>query len=78
MTKPSKKLRDESIELMRLYLGGYGRIPARSHERIYKRLMKKIEKIALGFNVSTSEVWEQAEDVAKRKGLTTPIPGKDY
>lgn len=78
---PSSTVRAEAekaVKAMQVYLGSVGRVYFRDEQRLYNRAMKHVDKIADAMRAGRSDVWEQIEREARKRGVKSPMPGKDY
>ena len=71
------KLAKEAVELARLILRP-GTIRARSEQRIYDRMMKKIDQIATITGMDSGDVADQIDAQARKMGAKMATPGKNF
>ena len=75
--KPSKVNLEDIIRSMQLYLGSLDYTRIRDQEKLRNKLDKKLERIAKITGMDISDIWDQTETIAKRRGVIRPQPGKD-
>lgn len=66
------------LKAMQAYLGGVDHAPVKVQQRLYNAVMKIVQQIATQHDMDSSEVWDQAEAAARKKGITKAVPGKDF
>lgn len=67
----------KAVEAMRLHLRSET-APASVQNRIYNRLLRHSRAVADETGMIIEDIFEQIEAEAHRRGLRTPMPGKDY
>lgn len=72
-----KKLAKEAVELSRMMLRS-GTLRVKDEQRLYKRMMSKVNKIADITGMDPSDVSDQIDTQARKLGPKTPSPGKDF
>ncbi len=75
--RPNKKALDAAVLSAQLYAASDG-IGIKAQQRLYDRMMSRIDKIATSTGMDASSVSEQIFAEARRRGRVTPKPGKDY
>jgi len=66
------------LKAMQEYLGVVDRAPMRVQQKKHSAVTKIVQKIASDNNMDPSDVWNQAEAAARKRGVTKAMPGKDY
>lgn len=75
--RPRKAQLDRAVKVMQLYLGSVDYVSVRDQERLYRRAMKQVEKIADQTGQLSSDIWSSIEGEARRRGPVRPLLGKD-
>ena len=71
-----KKLAKEAVELARMLLRP-GSLRIKDEQRLYKKMMSKIDKISDLTDMDPSDISNQIDTQAKKLGPKTAQPGKD-
>lgn len=74
---PSRRMLDLAVETMQKYLGSVDFVALSAQQKLYDRVAKQLAAIAVQTGMSQTQVWEQVETQARRKGVIRPVPGKD-
>lgn len=77
MNGPSRKQLESAVRLAQLYQGAFEFSPIRDQERLYRRLLAIVGRIADAADISTTDAFEQVTREARRRGSIRPTPGKD-
>jgi hypothetical protein len=70
---PSKK---KILDAMALYLGSVDYASVRDQERLHRKALALVQKMASKHGMSADDVWNQAEAAARKRGIIKPIPGQ--
>ena len=74
---PPKGTLDKAVKAMQLYLGSLDKTRISDQQKLRNKLDGMINKIAKSTGNDESNIWNQLESEARKRGVTTPIPGKD-
>lgn len=66
------------LKAMQAYLGAADGAPMKVQQRLYDAVMKIVQQFAEHYKMTPTDVWSQAEDAARAKGITKAMPGKDF
>lgn len=75
---PPKGSLDKAVKAMQLYLGSLDKTTIRDQQRFKVRIDKFVDKIVKSTGNDDKNVWDQLEAEAKKRGVITPTPGKDF
>lgn len=77
---PPKRQLEAAVRDMQVYLGASrpGTVRVRDAQKLYDRVRKKVDRIADKAGISVESAWDQIEAEARRRGVVSPMPGKDF
>ena len=77
---PPRSVIEKAVKAMQVYMGLNREMRARPGD--VKRLKARVDRAVAGIVRITENtednVWWQLETEAKKRGITTPMPGKDF
>jgi hypothetical protein len=76
--QPPKSLLNQAVKLMQLYIGSDNKVNIKTAQKFYDNLMKIINKLSNITGNTEDNLFNQIEKEAKKRGIITPLPGKDY
>ena len=69
---------DDDVKAFQLHAGADGFCSMRDQQKLYKAMMKTVERVAKKTGMSEQAVFDQLSAEAARRGPIRPTPAKDY
>lgn len=73
---PAKDV-EAAVHAARLYHGSLDGTRIRDAQKLYERMVRKIDAVAKRRKIDRDSAYRQIADEARRRGAITPVPGKD-
>jgi len=76
--KIDSQLANKAVKAMQLYLGSVDKTNIKTQQRFYNKVSAIVDQIASKYGMDNKDVWDQVEQQAKKLGIHTVMPGKDF